>query len=89
MRRELDQEQFVQGLETLVRLTTKSAIESHPDQCPEEGLADTKVATYPRDELEEDINPYELGDADPAAKLQMTTRATRDWIHANCVTLLR
>ena len=30
----------------------------------------------------EDRNPYELDDGHPASKLQMTTRAARDWIYA-------
>ena len=33
--------------------------------------------------FEEDMNPYAFDDGHPAAKLQMTTRATRDWIYAN------
>ena len=37
--------------------------------------------------FEEDMNPYNLANNHPAAKLQMTTRATQDWIYANRIEL--
>ena len=33
--------------------------------------------------IEEDMNPYDLPDDDPALKLRITTRAPRNWIYAN------
>ena len=37
--------------------------------------------------FEEDMNPYDLADDHLAAKLQITTRATQDWIYANHIEL--